>query len=366
MPADANCLTKRLDTGSAKEAKAFRENAQSYNNALSFTSLAAHVDQTRLGTLGPPLFRVFGRLYHRLGALIPAVNQRPACAQTWLIDPAEATDTRLGPNGADSRTQRSTLAKLESMLRTVGASGLGQVLRGFGRCELLHKAISGTQHCMDSSLVKVDLCMRLCAPLGTGRKALVSAGSMSQPCLSKGWALIHGRDQGAESMIEATKHARHGGERFIDDFFVSRHGLVRRPHSTPIPLFVIDGRPIASGHVTHFVRLTITLGGHSQVIQADVTQLGTYPDPLVLGTPWLRLFNPSINWADNTLTFSCSQCTLGHPTSVGVGLQGLPLARASKTGRESQSFGNHRREISRLTANEDDWRRSREARTASC
>ncbi|SGY15941.1 BQ5605_C012g06708 [Microbotryum silenes-dioicae] len=110
---------------------------------------------------------------------------------------------------------------------------------------------------------------------------------------------------------------------FIDDSFVSCHGLVRCPHLTPIPLFVINGLPIASGHVTHFVRLTITLGGHSQVIQANVMQLGTYP--LVLGTPWLRFFNPSINWADNTLTFLCSQCTLGHPTSVDVSLQGLPL-----------------------------------------
>ncbi|SGY70062.1 BQ5605_C004g03098 [Microbotryum silenes-dioicae] len=77
-----------------------------------------HFDQTRLGTLGLPVFRVFGRRYHRLGALIPAVNQRPAFAQIWLIDLAEATDTRLGPDGADSRIQRSTLTKLESMLRT--------------------------------------------------------------------------------------------------------------------------------------------------------------------------------------------------------------------------------------------------------
>ncbi|SGZ32290.1 BQ5605_C040g11847 [Microbotryum silenes-dioicae] len=46
------------------------------------------------------------------------VNQRPALAQLWLIDLAEATDTRLGPDGADSRIQRSTLTKLESMLRT--------------------------------------------------------------------------------------------------------------------------------------------------------------------------------------------------------------------------------------------------------
>ncbi|SGZ22760.1 BQ5605_C022g09538 [Microbotryum silenes-dioicae] len=44
----------------------FRENARSYNNlnALSFTSLAAHFDQTRLGTQGPRMFRIFRRLYH--------------------------------------------------------------------------------------------------------------------------------------------------------------------------------------------------------------------------------------------------------------------------------------------------------------
>ncbi|SGY41389.1 BQ5605_C003g02505 [Microbotryum silenes-dioicae] len=68
--------------------------------------------------LGATVFCVFGRLYHRLGALIPAVTQRPTFTQTWLIDRAEATDTRLGPDGADSRMQRSTLTKLESILRT--------------------------------------------------------------------------------------------------------------------------------------------------------------------------------------------------------------------------------------------------------
>ncbi|SGY48229.1 BQ5605_C001g00631 [Microbotryum silenes-dioicae] len=82
----------KLLQGSDSDAKAFRENARSYNNALSFTSLAAHWDQTQVGTLGPP---------------------------TWLIDPAEATDTRLqGPDSAETRIQRSTLTKLESMLRT--------------------------------------------------------------------------------------------------------------------------------------------------------------------------------------------------------------------------------------------------------
>ncbi|SCZ95062.1 BZ3500_MvSof-1268-A1-R1_Chr11-3g03577 [Microbotryum saponariae] len=108
-------LLEGSNSGQLLQAKAFRENARS---ALSCTSLAAHWDQTQVGTLGPPVFRVFGRLYHRLGALLPAVDQRPAFAQTWLIDPAEATDTRLGPDGADSRMQRSTLTKLDSILRT--------------------------------------------------------------------------------------------------------------------------------------------------------------------------------------------------------------------------------------------------------
>ncbi|SGY37809.1 BQ5605_C003g01891 [Microbotryum silenes-dioicae] len=97
-------LEYRLLFEGSDSAKTFRGNTRSYNNALSFTSLAAHFDQTRLGqhralydaACFACLFRVFGRLYHRFGAMIPAVNQRPTFAQTWLIEPAEATDTRLG------------------------------------------------------------------------------------------------------------------------------------------------------------------------------------------------------------------------------------------------------------------------------
>ncbi|SCZ95336.1 BZ3500_MvSof-1268-A1-R1_Chr11-2g03441 [Microbotryum saponariae] len=87
---------QQLLEGSDSGIPAFRENARSYNNALYFVAFT--IDS---GTLG---------------ALIPAVNQRPTFAKTWLICPAEATDTQLGPDGADSRIQRSTLTKLDSML----------------------------------------------------------------------------------------------------------------------------------------------------------------------------------------------------------------------------------------------------------
>ncbi|SGY43338.1 BQ5605_C001g00015 [Microbotryum silenes-dioicae] len=68
----------------------------SYNNALCFTSLAAHFDQARLGGHSrTPLFCVHGS----------STRPRPP-----TLD--------LGLDGADSRIQRSTLTKLEFMLRT--------------------------------------------------------------------------------------------------------------------------------------------------------------------------------------------------------------------------------------------------------
>ncbi|SGY26743.1 BQ5605_C018g08768 [Microbotryum silenes-dioicae] len=73
----ACCSQGKLLEGS-DNAKASRQNARSYNNALSFTSLAAHCwDQTQVDTIGPPVFRVF-----------------------------------------ETHIQRSTLTKLQSMLRT--------------------------------------------------------------------------------------------------------------------------------------------------------------------------------------------------------------------------------------------------------
>ncbi|SGZ22709.1 BQ5605_C022g09530 [Microbotryum silenes-dioicae] len=154
-PPQPNLEYRQLLQGSDSEAKAFRENARSYNNALSFTSLAALWDQTQVGTLGPPVFRVFGRLYHRLGALIPTVNQCPVFAQTWLINPAEATDTRLqGPDSAKTRIQRSTLTKLESMLRTGN-----RFVREFASA----KARAGWD-------TAKEWVLRLCLPLGRDRR----------------------------------------------------------------------------------------------------------------------------------------------------------------------------------------------------
>ncbi|SGY95639.1 BQ5605_C036g11507 [Microbotryum silenes-dioicae] len=137
-PPQPNLEYRQLLEGSDSDAKAFRENARSYNNALSFTSLAAHCwDQTQVDTLGPPVFRVF------------------AFAQTSLIDPAEAANTRLqGPDSAETRIQRSTLTKLESMLRT-------------GNCFVREFASAKGRAGWDTAKEWV---LRLCLPPGRDRR----------------------------------------------------------------------------------------------------------------------------------------------------------------------------------------------------
>ncbi|SGY80355.1 BQ5605_C008g05367 [Microbotryum silenes-dioicae] len=105
--------------------------------------------------------------------------------------------------------------------------------------------------------------------------------------------------------------------------FVHDNHLQLIAHPTPIPLYVIDGRPIQSGNITHFVHLEVQFNGHTQSLRADVTQLGTYP--LVLGTPWLRLHNPIIDWKRNTLVYSCQSCALGHTQPINVSIEGAPL-----------------------------------------
>ena len=71
---------------------------------------------------------------------------------------------------------------------------------------------------------------------------------------------------------------------FIDTNFIKEHNLPLERKSSPIPLYVIDGRPVASGEITHnTIPLTLSITNHSEKLSFDVTQLGTYP--IILGIP---------------------------------------------------------------------------------
>jgi hypothetical protein len=112
---------------------------------------------------------------------------------------------------------------------------------------------------------------------------------------------------------------------FIDEQFCKSKSLVLSKKDNPIPLFVIDGRPIASGAVTHSVTLNMGIAGqiHRQTIDFDVTTLGTYP--VILGTPWLRQQNPQIDWRSNSVLIHDKSNPDPRP------VKGLPLVPISGT-----------------------------------
>jgi hypothetical protein len=73
-----------------RRCETFHNSIRHYNNAFSFCSLGAQVDQHLAQQLnGAYTFRAHGALYHRIGSLLPDGDQPPAFAQLYIYDAEE-------------------------------------------------------------------------------------------------------------------------------------------------------------------------------------------------------------------------------------------------------------------------------------
>ena len=86
---------------------------------------------------------------------------------------------------------------------------------------------------------------------------------------------------------------------FMERSFVSRHHITIFPLLHPIDLFNIDGSPNAAGQITHYARLCLVVDNHEEWTDFLVTDLGG--EDVILGLPWLRRVNPSIDWEKGLL-----------------------------------------------------------------
>ena len=87
--------------------------------------------------------------------------------------------------------------------------------------------------------------------------------------------------------------------RFLDKPFVEKHRITAFPLRHPIQLLNIDGSPNQAGSVTHFARQELTVDGHTEWTDFLIADLGG--EDIILGLPWLRKLNPTINWRKGTL-----------------------------------------------------------------
>ena len=93
---------------------------------------------------------------------------------------------------------------------------------------------------------------------------------------------------------------------FLDSPFVERHRITTFLLRNPISLLNIDGSPNNAGKITHFARLMLTIDNYSEWNDFLITNLGG--ENLILGLPWLRKVNPTIDWELGTLSIppSCN------------------------------------------------------------
>ena len=115
---------------------------------------------------------------------------------------------------------------------------------------------------------------------------------------------------------------------FVDSSFASLHGFSTTTLSNPLPVKVIDGRPIASGAITQSSSLAISIGTHVSTERFLLTRLQY---PVVLGLPFLRNHDPSVSFRMSALKFDKPQCTshvfdpAGAPASIPSAFDTLSL-----------------------------------------
>ena len=112
---------------------------------------------------------------------------------------------------------------------------------------------------------------------------------------------------------------------FLDQPFVTANRITMFPLRNPIRLLNIDGSPNTVGNITHFARLKLTIGLHSEWTDFLIADLGG--ENVILGLPWLRKVNPLINWTTGSIRINPKPRVEDDPEEP---LSGLP--RSGPTG----------------------------------
>ena len=86
---------------------------------------------------------------------------------------------------------------------------------------------------------------------------------------------------------------------FIDKRAVQALGLGTKDLRQPLWVNNVDGTENRAGRITEFCNLWLKQGGRISKQGFYVANLGR--DRIILGHPWFRSFNPSINWETNQL-----------------------------------------------------------------
>jgi hypothetical protein len=90
---------KQLFSSSDTNSKHFRQNIRLYNSALALSSIGVDFGSVfNFQTTGPWIYKVNGQMYHSLGPILPASNQKPTFSQLYVYDTEHELDNRHARN----------------------------------------------------------------------------------------------------------------------------------------------------------------------------------------------------------------------------------------------------------------------------
>ena len=102
----------------------------------------------------------------------------------------------------------------------------------------------------------------------------------------------------------------------MSESLVERKRLPTRQKKDAYDLVVIDGNPLPSGNGrvdTETRPLPVATQRHHEELTFDIVRMATHD--IVLGMPWLRKHNPTIDWKKRVLTFERCNCVVAiQPT----------------------------------------------------
>ena len=94
---------------------------------------------------------------------------------------------------------------------------------------------------------------------------------------------------------------------FIDSEVCKKHGIKMIRAKNPRAIYLADGKPSAMGPVTHMMEVPIDVSNHRELATFQVVNLQHHK--VILGMPWLREHNPTIDWRDKKITFNSKRYT---------------------------------------------------------
>ena len=96
-------------------------------------------------------------------------------------------------------------------------------------------------------------------------------------------------------------------EDFIERDVCNKHRIKISKAKNPREIHLAEGKPSAMGPVTDMTKVPMDISSHRELATFQVANLQN--QEVILGMPWLREHNPTIDWNNKRITFNSERCT---------------------------------------------------------